>query len=161
MRTDSSLSQGQRLLAVSLFEQGRGRQFVASELGVAHGPVERLHDRWRVRGRQALMTKPTKRSFSFEFKLDIVERFLAGEPKTDLAREFDLSSPKLIETWVRQYRTDGQDALRPKKLGRPPGSGQDGQDVSEVEQLRRENERLRAQVAYLGKLRALRAQQRR
>ena len=32
---------------------------------------------------------------------------------------------------------------------------------SEVEQLRRENERLRAEVAYLGKLRALRSQQRR
>jgi transposase len=30
-----------------------------------------------------------------------------------------------------------------------------------VELLRRENERLRAQVAYLGKLRALREQQRR
>lgn len=161
MRRSSSLSQAQRQAAVTLFEQGRAGRSVACELGVARGPVERLHDRWRVRGRQALVTKPTKRSFSFEFKLDIVHRFLAGEPKTDLAREFDLSSPKLIETWVRQYRTDGQDALRPKKLGRPPGSGQDGQDVSEVEALRRENERLRAQVAYLGKLRALRAQQRR
>ena len=168
MRTSSSLSQVQRQAAVSLFEQGWGAWSVASELGVARGPVERLHDRWRVRGRQALVTKPTKRSFSFEgalaciqFKMDIVHRFLAGEPKTDLAREFDLSSPKLIETWVRQYRTDGQDALRPKKLGRPPGSGQDTQDVSEVEELRRENERLRAQVAYLGKLRALRAQRRR
>lgn len=161
MYTSSSLTQGQREAVVVLFEQGQGPWAVATRLGVARGPVKRLHDRWCVRGRQALVTEPKNRSFSFEFKLDIVQRFLAGEPKSDLAREFDLSSPKLIETWVRKYRTDGEDALRPKKRGRPPGTTSGDQGLSEVEQLRRENERLRAQVAYLGKLRALRAQQRR
>jgi transposase-like protein len=107
------------------------------------------------------VTKPTKRSFSFEFKLDVVQRFLAGETKVRLAQELDLSSPKLIETWARKYRTEGEDALRPKKAGRRPRDETETSEQSELERLRRENERLRAEVAYLGKLRALRAQERR
>ncbi|WP_433613675.1 helix-turn-helix domain-containing protein [Prescottella agglutinans] len=103
-----------------------------------------------------------RQSYSFEFKLEVVRRAVAGEAKLDLAREYGLSSPKLIETWVRQYRNEGEDGLRPKRLGRPPKPAEaEAGEVSELERLRRENEVLRAQVAYLGKLRALRAQQRR
>ncbi|UPU45879.1 MULTISPECIES: helix-turn-helix domain-containing protein [Rhodococcus] len=102
---------------------------------------------------------PNKRAFSFEFKVEVVQRFLAGETKVALAREFGLSSPKLIETWARKYRNEGEDGLRSKRVGRPPGSARSV--PSEVARLRAENERLRAEVAYLGKLRALRAQERR
>jgi transposase-like protein len=106
-----------------------------------------------------LVTKPTKQSYSFDFKLALVERFMAGESLQDLAAEADLSSPVLLRTWVRAYRRDGADALRPKPKGRPrkPDTPLPA-EVSELERLRRENERLRAEVAYLGKLRALRAQ---
>ncbi|WP_243697108.1 helix-turn-helix domain-containing protein [Aeromicrobium phragmitis] len=108
------------------------------------------------------MSKPTKQSYPFEVKLEIVTRFLAGEPKVDLAREFGVSSPKLIETWARKYRNDGEDGLRPKPLGRPRGSTPPtGGEESELERLRRENEYLRAQNAYLGKLRALMEERRR
>ena len=108
------------------------------------------------------MTKPDKRSFSFEFKLEVVQRFLAGETKVELAHEFDLSSPKEIERWVRKYRDEGEDGLHPKRRGRPPRSViSEPSERTEVELLRAENERLRPQVAYLGKLRALREQERR
>nr|WP_242061685.1 helix-turn-helix domain-containing protein [Microbacterium ureisolvens] len=120
-----------------------------------------MHDRWKVRGRGALVSKPIKPSFSFEFKRDVVTRFLAGESKVDLAREFDLSSPKLVENWVRKYRAEGEDALRPKPKGRPAAQTAAPAAVTELERLRRENERLRAENAYLGKLRALMEQQRR
>lgn len=160
MRAASSLSEDQRAAAVALFEAEWGSGAAAKHLGVPEHPVRRLYGRWRVRGSGALVMKPTKPSFSFEFKLDVVRRFLAGESKLALAREFDLSSPKLIETWARKYRNEGEDALRPKQAGRPPGTTAVS-GVGEVARLRRENERLRAEVAYLGKLRALREQQRR
>jgi hypothetical protein len=52
--------------------------------------------------------------------------------------------------------------LRPKPKGRPRKNPEaPARPESELEQLRRENERLRAENAYLGKLRALREQQRR
>jgi transposase-like protein len=102
-----------------------------------------------------------KRSFTFEFKLEVVRRFVAGEASAiELAREHGLSSPKLVENWVRLYRREGQDALRPKPKGRPPAAGAtspvSGDD--EVERLLRENLLLSAEVAYLKKLRALREQ---
>lgn len=79
-----------------------------------------------------------------------------------LAQEFDLSSPKLVEAWVRIYRDEGEDGLRPKPTGRPRRDPDTpARELSEVEQLRQENERLRAEVAYLGKLRALSAPKRR
>ncbi len=161
MRASSSLSQAQREQALALFEADWGPGSVARRLGVSQWAAKAIYNRWRVRGSAALMTKPTKRSFSFEFKRDVVRRFLAGETKMDLAGEFDLSSPKLIETWARKYRNEGEDGLRPKSRGRPAGSAVVPGEAGELEQLRRENERLRAEVAYLGKLRALRAQERR
>ncbi|WP_236594267.1 transposase [Saccharothrix sp. 6-C] len=103
------------------------------------------------------MMKPGRRSFTFEFKLGVVRRFVDGEATAiELAREHDLSSPKLVENWVRAYRRDGGEALRPKPKGRPAAPPAPEQD--ELERLRQENLRLSAKVAYLEKLRALRAQ---
>ncbi|RAS61310.1 helix-turn-helix protein [Lentzea atacamensis] len=67
------------------------------------------------------MMKPGKRSFTFEFKLEVVRRFVdGGVSALELAREYDLSSPKLVEGWVRSYRRDGEEALRPKPKAVPP-----------------------------------------
>ncbi|WP_425864114.1 IS3 family transposase [Arthrobacter sp. TWP1-1] len=64
------------------------------------------------------MRRPAK-SYSFEFKLALVERFLEGEIGLDLAVEAGLSTPELLRKWVRAYRQEGADALRPKPKGRP------------------------------------------
>ncbi|SFB59591.1 Transposase and inactivated derivatives [Amycolatopsis marina] len=162
MEPRSSLSEVQREAAVVWFEQGLADRTVSTLLGVARWPVRSLYRRWRIHGRAALVSMSTKRSFSFEFKLSVVERFVAGEPAAELAAEHGLSSPSLVKTWARTYRREGEDGLRPKRKGRPPKPPDSpGEQPSELEQLRRENDRLRAEVAYLGKLRALRGQQRR
>ena len=162
MSARSSLSEDQQVAAITLFEAGWGDKSVARRLGVSAHAIDRLYDRWKVRGGGALVTKPTKRSFTFGFKLDVVRRFLAGETKLSLAQEFDLSSPKLIETWARLYRNGGEDALRPKPNGRRRADpAAPVTEESEITLLRSENERLKAEVAYLGKLRALRTQERR
>jgi transposase len=162
MHRGSSLSEEQRQIAVALFDTGWGAKSVATKLGVGGKAVRRLYDRWRVRGGTTLVTKPTKRSFSFEFKLDAVQRYLSGETKVALAKELQLSSPQLIDKWARQYRSEGEDGLRPKPKGRPKTpAGTGGKPESELQRLRRENERLRAEVAFLGKVQALRDEERR
>ncbi len=100
----SLLSPQQREEAVGLFERGYGAWFVATRLCVPEGRVARLYDRWRIHGRLCLMNKPTRTQHSYEKKKVVVERVLAGESKPALAQEFQLSSPKLIDAWVRRYR---------------------------------------------------------
>lgn len=153
---DFALSVQQRVAAVELFESGHGRRTVARRLGVSLQAVERLQNRWRIWGRGVLVTKSTRQVYTFDIKREVVQRFLAGDTLNALAQEFTLSSPKLVEAWVRTYRAEGEDGLRPKPKRRPtrdPVAPVGGE--SELERLRRENERLRAEVAYLGKLKAL------
>jgi transposase-like protein len=102
------------------------------------------------------MARPFKQSYPFEVKLEIVELFVSGQRSVnELASDYDLSSPQLVRNWVRLYRAQGQDGLRPKRTGRPPGSAQ-RPETTELERLREQNLRLQAEVAYLKKLRALR-----
>jgi transposase-like protein len=114
----SSLSEQQREAAVALFEIGWGSRAVATRLGVGRKALLRLHDRWRVRGDTALVTKPGKRLYSFELKLSAVQRYISGESRVALAKELDLSSPHLIAVWAGQYRAEGEEGLRPKPKGR-------------------------------------------
>lgn len=151
------MSEQQRGTAVALFAQGLAYTAVATHLGVRRWPVRSLYRRWLVHGTGALVSKNRSKSYSFEFKHDVVQRALAGTPVQQLAQEFELSSEQLVRAWVRAYRTEGEDGLRPKPKGRPKGSPPP-QALSELEKLQRENLKLRAENAYLKKLRDLMAQ---
>lgn len=160
MHARSLLSQQQRTSSVDLFESGSGYTHVARKLQLPPDRVKRLFNRWRIHGRLCLVDKPTKSQYSFDVKKNVVARVLAGETKHALAKEFTLSSPQLVEAWVRRYRNEGDDGLRPKPKGRPrkdPDTPR--QPLSELQRAQRENERLRAENAYLKKLRDLRDQE--
>jgi hypothetical protein len=61
-----------------------------------------------------------------------------------------------------QYRAQGEEGLRPKPKGRPrKNPDTPPQQEPELQRLRRENERLRAEVAFLGKVNALRDREQR
>ena len=161
----SPLSEDQREAAVAWVEKGIADRAAARLLGVPQSPVRELYLRWRIHGRGVLVAKRTKQVYPFELKLDLVERFIAGETAQELAAEARLSSSGLLKNWAAAYRREGPDALRPKpapgRPGSPPQPEPEPEAEPELERLRRENELLRAKVAYLGKLRALRAQERR
>lgn len=160
MRKDSSLTESQRAAAVGLFEEGYGSHSVATHLRVSRRAVGRLFDRWRLRGGDALVGLPMNRAFPFEIKREVVRRFLAGETKVALAQEFGVASPATVAAWVRIYRREGEDGLRPKPKGRPPRDPEaPAPELTELERLQQENEYLRVKVAYLEKLKALRAQE--
>jgi transposase len=138
-----------------------GPRVTAARLGVSYDAGRRFYRRWRIHGKEVLMGRKTHQGYSFELKLEVVQRFLDGEEaKTTLAEAYKLSSPTLLETWVRKYRSQGEDGLRPKAKGRPrKDPSAPPLQLSEVEKLRRENELLRAENDYLKKLRALREQE--
>lgn len=155
MQSSSSLTVWQRGAAVRLFEAGLGYRVVATRLGVSWPAVARLRDRWSLRGAGALVSKQ-RGVFSFELKLEVVRRFVAGEATAiELAAEYGLASPKTVQKWVAAFRREGEDALRPKPKGRPAKAAAPG---DELERLRQENLRLAAENAFLKKLRDLREQ---
>lgn len=100
-------------------------------------------------------------TYPFELKLDVVRRALdEGVTAEQLALEYELSSGKLVGSWVRIYRQHGEEGLRPKPKGpRPPNDGgAPPGESNDLQRLEQENVRLRAENAYLKKLQALRRQ---
>jgi len=79
-----------------------------------------------------------RRSFTPEFKADIVERCRAGDRTVgQVARDFDLTETA-VRAWVHQAETDA---------GERPGLTSDERE--ELSRLRRENRRLRDDVEVL------------
>lgn len=79
-----------------------------------------------------------RRSFTPEFKADIVERCREGDRSMgDVARDFDLTESAVRE-WCRQADVD--DGARPGLIS---------EERDELAQLRRENRRLREDVEIL------------
>ena len=160
MYSGSTLSHADAVSSVELFEQGLTAKSASLSLDLAPNPVQMLYQRWQLRGRDALVTRE-RRQYDFGTKLEIVLRHVEGESGRALAVEYGLPSPSTVANWTSIYRHEGEEGLRPKRRGRPRADRGNPPPETEVEMLRKENERLRAEVAYLGKLRALRSQERR
>lgn len=142
-----------------------GVRSLARQHGLDHGTVRRWVERYREHGEQGLRKKYCY--YSAQFKLSVLRRMWREELSyRQVAALFDVrGGHTAVVTWERQYHEGGLDALKPKPRGRPkkmttpkPPSHPAPQldDTRTLEQLRKENEYLRAEVAYLKKLKALR-----
>jgi transposase len=52
------------------------------------------------------MAKKERRTFTPEFKQQIVQLYLNGKPRKDIIREYDLT-PSSLDKWVSQSQTSG------------------------------------------------------
>lgn len=155
----SLLTEPQREAAVALFEQGCGVGAVVTRLGLPRESVRALHRRWTLHSKESLVRKTSNTRYPFAIKLEVVGKFVNDQATAlDLAREYRLSSERLVRTWAQAYREHGEDGLRPEKdrTGTtPPPPKPKASNTAELQQLQQENLRLRAENAYLKKLRAL------
>lgn len=63
---------------------------------------------------------PKHRKYSYELKLSAVQDFLqAGLAKAEIMEKYGIASKSPLDSWIRAYRDQGPDALRPKPKGRP------------------------------------------
>lgn len=71
-------------------------------------------------GDDGLKRSRKNNSYSFEFKLHVVELYLRNEVSyQELSLSQGINNPALITRWVNDFRIAGPDALRPKQKGRP------------------------------------------
>lgn len=147
---------GVRSAAADMFERGFGRQAVARELGIPQNAVRKWQETFRAVGREVLLGMGCKRSYDWETKVAAASAVVdSGRAKPEVMREFGIASKSPLESWCRKYREGGAEALRPKPKGRPKAAGA---PMTREQELEREVRRLEAQVAYLKKSIALKAE---
>ncbi len=70
-------------------------------------------------GEAGLRRSRRKTSYSFDFKIHVVELYLSSEVSyQELALSQGINNPAMLAKWVSDFRVAGPDALRPKKKGR-------------------------------------------
>lgn len=139
----------------------RGSKSVARQHGLDHGQVDRWVAAYRQHGLAGLAKKYT--SYDVRFKLKVLSHMERESLSLRQAAVlYNIRNPDGIRRWARAYDEGGIEALMPKSKGRrkqmkpkPPPEPPVGDDVRTLEQLRKENAYLRAEVAYLKKLDAL------
>ena len=151
---------GFRREALELIKAGAGKDTLARRLAMPRQTAGKWIILYRSGGEEAVMGGNGSRRYDWETKVaaarDHVEN---GLTKTEAMARHGIASVAPLERWCREYRAGGPEALRPKPRGRPKGakSGPRPKPTREQE-LAEEVAYLKAKVAYLEKLRALRAQ---
>ena len=149
-----------------------GKRFLANKYGVKSSKdIVKLVNAFESFGDEGLMRSRKNKTYTFEFKLHVVELYLSAEVSyQELALSVGINNPPLICKWVNDFRIAGPDDIRPKRKGRrskvpkPKESKSTnietiGNNSEYLKQLEDENLRLRIENAYLKELRRLRLEE--
>ena len=144
--------------AAQMFEKGRGYRLTASRLGVSAATVREWQKTYHVIGKGRLLAMGVKQArYDYETKVAAASAVVdGGMSKPEAMVRFGIASATPLKQWCRLYRQGGAQALKPKPKGRPKGSVPPTREEELTERVRK----LEAQVAYLKKSIALKAQKR-
>ncbi len=149
-------------LAANMFEGGLGRKSVADAIGVPEEAVRKWQQTYRAVGRGGLLGMgESHATYDFETQVAAASAVVGGGMgKPEAMARFGMASSSPPKRWCRLYREGGAEALRPKPRGRPRGSGAKAAPRTRERELEERVRRLEAQVAYLRKSMALKAEPR-
>lgn len=141
-----------------------GAKLLARKHGLHEEKIRLWVSRYRAHGTAGLC--PKRGSYSADFKLEVLQRQHREQLSCrQVAALYDIRNSNQIAVWRQQYETGGLPALETKhrrhtgtmQKPKPPlcPAELNKNDANTLQALREENERLRAEVAYLKKLQAL------
>jgi len=142
---------------------GTGTKAVAARHGVDDSMLRRWIASYREHGSAGLRKK--FRHYDAQFKMAVLHRMWRdGLSHRQVTALFDIRAAGSVAQWERLYHVGGIDALSPAPRGRPrkmtrsrpdKPNEETAPETRTREELLKENEFLRAEVAYLKKLDAL------
>ena len=148
--------------AAQMFEKGFGYGLTAKRLGMSAATVREWQKMYRVIGKGGLLAMGVKHTkYDYETKVAAAKAVVdGGMSKPEAMMRFGIASATPLKQWCRLYRQGGAQALKPKPKGRPKGLGVGAVPPTREEELEERVRKLEAQVAYLKKSIALKAQKR-
>lgn len=141
-----------------LTEEG-GYPTIANRFGVqSKANIQKWVRLYLKYGKEGLERKKINKKYSVQFKISVIEyKLRTGESFNNIALHFDIPEPSLVYSWYKVWQDKGIDGLS-QPNGRPPMSKKPkkktDKKLTKEQQLEKEIELLRAENAYLKKLRA-------
>ena len=150
-----------KLAVVNAYLAGEGGyKSLAEQFSIANkSTVTKWVKIYEAMGEAGLKRRKTDKSYSVQLKSDVLQYKLRTEESyQSVALKFGIHEPSIIANWMRIWREKGIDGLS-KPKGRPSMNKKkkqkkDDKMLTKEQQLEREIELLRAENAYLKKLRA-------